>query len=181
MVIPFKLAGSRKTRLAERLGPMERELLALSMLNHVAGAVRGEAAVALLCAEPPAGWIGAWLPDHGGGLNAELARARGDGAFAVIHADLPLIGADDVRLLLAEAEGHGAAIAPDRHGVGTNAIALATETPIDFAFGAASFARFAAQCPGAAIVRRPGLAFDVDTAADLDAAIRNGFRFSLPT
>lgn len=120
----------------------------------------------------PVAWPGrGWEPDRGTGLNAELDRvraARGAASLLVIHADLPRLSGEDVRALLAAAEMHGAAIAPDRAGVGTNAIALARGVPLPFAFGADSFARHEAALPGAAAVRRDGLARDVDTPEDLD-------------
>ena len=122
----------------------------------------------------PVAWPGtAWLADRGAGLNAELDRilATLEKPLLVIHADLPLLAAADVRALIAAAEAHGAAIAPDRASVGTNAIALFARTPASFgfAFGDASFARHRLILPGAAIVRRRGLALDVDTLDDLAA------------
>jgi 2-phospho-L-lactate guanylyltransferase len=67
------------------------------------------------------------------------------------------------------------AIAPDTHGTGTNALALGRNQPIALSFGPDSFARHMAQAPNAAtLTDRVGLALDVDTAEDLDQALRLG-------
>src|SRR3546814_18344636 len=67
-------------------------------------------------------------------------------------------------------------LAPDRHGSGTNAIALMAAAPFEFAFGENSLALHRTTSGRrAAIVRRLGLSLDVDTPDDLDAAIAAGF------
>ncbi len=93
--------------------------------------------------------------------------------IAVFHADLPRLGAEDVAALLAAGERGGCAIAPDRHGTGTNALAIGDGRAFSFAFGADSFARHRAQAGERfEIVTRPGLALDVDTPDDLRIASR---------
>lgn len=93
----------------------------------------------------------------------------------VIHGDLPFVSVEDIAVILAEAGG-GCAIAPDRQGSGTNAIALSDPTGFGFAFGPDSFARHLTAAKGQArVVARPGLGFDIDTPDDLDAAIAIGF------
>lgn len=131
----------------------------------------------VLSERPPAGWRGSWAADHGHGLNQELAVARaaiGPVPLLIIHGDLPLLAPDDVCVLLEAALRSGLALAPDRHGTGTNALAIQDGRPFAFSFGPDSFRQHAAQGE-AAIVERPGLALDVDTAGDLDAAIAGGF------
>ena len=73
------------------------------------------------------------------------------------------------------------AIAPDRHRLGTNALALRRAAQFTFAFGEASFARHRTAAPWSAVIERPGLRFDVDTPADLQAARLAGFAPSLPS
>ena len=62
-------------------------------------------------------------------------------------------------------------MAPDRAGTGTNALALRPPDVIGFRFGAGSFAAHAAEIERAGVpavaVNRGGLAFDLDTPADL--------------
>ena len=126
----------------------------------------------------PDEWKGRFFPDEGRGLNAELGALVGKLArqpLLVIHADLPLLALEDIAALLTEAES-GCAIAPDREGGGTNAIALRDPTGFEFAFGPRSFARhLAAGGVGARVVRRTGLAMDIDTPDDLDAATGLGY------
>jgi 2-phospho-L-lactate guanylyltransferase (CobY/MobA/RfbA family) len=70
------------------------------------------------------------------------------------------------------------AIAPDRAGTGTNGLALRPPDALGFAFGTDSLAahREAAGDAGVALVEvhRPGLAFDLDTPADLARWIELG-------
>lgn len=180
-LVPLKPAPTRKGRLAGYLSTDDRERLALQLFNRLI-VVLGDApeieAVHLLSGAKPEGWNSHWLRDEGRGLNAEVEAAR----FAldavpllVIHADLPLVGTGDIAALLAAAEAAGSAIAPDRHGEGTNAVALLPDHPFVFAFGPESFARHRPQA--GASVEREGLALDCDIPADLDLAQAAGFSF----
>ncbi len=175
-VVPWKQGSDNKSRLRDVLDPSARMLLSHHMTGQVIAClsqVREIRAVHLLSPAPVPAWRVNWLPDEGQGLNRELAKARAqfDGApFVVIHADLPNLTVEDVAALLSASATTGAAFAPDRHGQGTNAIALADARSFDFAFGPGSFARHLAQCADAAVVNRPGLAFDLDTPADLALA-----------
>jgi len=105
------------------------------------------------------------------GLNAsvaaavEAAAAAGFERVIVAHADLPL--AEDLRVV----DGPGAAIAPDRHGDGSNVLSVPTEAGFVFAYGPGSFERHrseAARCGLAVtVVDEPALALDVDSVDDL--------------
>jgi len=120
-----------------------------------------------------------WIADEGRGLNAELESARtrftGSGVL-VLHADLPLLELIDIDVLIGAAEARGIAIAPDRHGSGTNALALLPHAQIAFRFGPDSFWLHREQAPDAMIVERQGLRLDLDTPDDLAAAEAAGFR-----
>lgn len=183
-IVPLKLGAERKSRLARRLTPEARVRLSDAMAANVLACVAAAPGVSRLVTLSPmrgvdAAWV--WRQDMGRGLNAELEAARADlrpGALAVVFGDLPLLRTEDVSALLAAAEGAGVAIAPDRLGQGTNALAIAEGRRFAFAFGEGSFVRHRGQAPDAAIVARPGLAHDIDTAEDLDAAIAAGFEFA---
>ena len=180
-IVPLKLRAHRKSRLAPRLSPHERQTLSDRMAARVF-ATLGDARVPARVLSPVP-WVGLpWEPDHGAGLNAELNRVRstlGGVPLLVISGDLPLLTEADICMLLDAAQHQGIAIAPDRHDQGTNAIALRDARSFAFAFGSGSFARHLAAAQGAAIVRdRPGLALDIDTAADLDEACRLGWPVS---
>lgn len=179
-VMPFKGGSGRKSRLGGVLDETQRADLSIAMALKVLGCLadcRAVDDILLLAPERPDWASVGWRRDEGGGLNAELSRLRDDLATAdivILHADLPLIEFADVDALLNG--GADAAIAPDRHRLGTNALALRGGLPFEFAFGPCSFARHRAQAPHVAIVDRLGLRLDVDTPNDLEAARRAGFR-----
>ena len=176
-LIPLKGSGERKTRLAGRLDESQRRTLSHQLFSHVASVLKcsaGVSEVMVLSDMRPEDWDGPLVFDEGRGLNSELqALVRGLGLrrLLVIHADLPLVSAEDIAILLAEGES-GCAIAPDRHDSGTNAIALRDPVGFNFSFGADSFAHHrAALQDRVRVVRRLGLGLDIDTPDDLDAAI----------
>ena len=114
------------------------------------------------------------LEDAGGGLNAALglacryATARGARAIAVLPSDLPGITADDVKALVANLKPTPCCVvAPDEQEEGTNALALTPPAPDFFRFGPDSFQAHLelAKTRGMTvrILRRPGLAHDLDT------------------
>lgn len=167
-IVPIKPAPARKTRLGG-IGAGERLALTDRMLAHVLGVLQAHAdieEVILLSARPYAGF--GWIEDEARGLNAELQAARRYyGDLLIVHADLPLLSEEDISTLLLRARKTGGAIAPDRHGSGTNALALPSGIDVDFRFGPNSRHFHAAALPGASIVECPGLALDVDTPEDL--------------
>ena len=174
VVVPFKQAGERKTRLSTTLNPAARNDLAERMARHVLAAVTASPSVhvlLLLARHRPEWWGGAWREDDGRGLNPIIAASRAvlaPAPFAIVHADLPLLTTADVTALLGVGERDGLAIASDRHGTGTNAVAIADARTFRFAFGADSLARHRAQ--GGTTLHIPGLAFDIDTSDDLAEA-----------
>ncbi len=181
-VIPVKPPPARKSRLSAALGPAERDTLVLRMAEHVANAALrakgfdGVAFVAPSNAGLPEGFV--VLEDDGGGLNAAVSgalRQLPDASRVVIIAgDLPLVTSAELEQL---ALGSDIAIATDRHGTGTNALAIPLPQGADFAFafGPDSYAlhRTEAARLGLTVteVQGNGLARDVDEPADLvDAA-----------
>lgn len=182
-LVAFKAPDKRKFRLSGRLDPPGRADLSKRLFAHVVGALREVPRIGPIYVLSPAipdGWKGEWLKDQGRGLNAELEAARqaiSPTHILVIHADLPLVAAEDIEALLDAAEVAGVAIAPDRHGSGTNALAITDDCPIRFCFGEDSFALHCAQagenCP---VIQRMGLAIDIDTPDDLDFASCQGFK-----
>ncbi len=181
-VVPLKLGPDCKSRLAPVLSPEARYQLCLQMAGHVIaqlGAVAAITEIVVLSPESVPHWPTRHASDHGRGLNAELdcLPATIPGGRLVIHGDLPLVGARDIEALLAAAGSTGAAMAPDRHELGTNALALASlPDGFAFAFGADSMARHQLELGSALqIVRRTGLATDIDTPDDLELAIARGF------
>jgi 2-phospho-L-lactate guanylyltransferase len=179
-IVPLKTAGDRKTRLAERLSAEERAALSRRMFAHVVDVLKANPRikVVVLSYQRPDGWDGAWVADAGRGLNGELEAARaalGQTGLLVLHADLPLLESADVDALLTGAERQEIAIAPDRHGSGTNGLALMPGARIAFRFGPDSFRLHREQAARGAVVERPGFGLDLDTPDDLAAAEDAGF------
>lgn len=185
-VIPIKSPPDRKSRLAPALDPAAREALVAAMAAHVAaraGEAPGVDRVAFIAASgvglPPAVER---LPEPFGGLDAAVGRAlaaalAGRAArLIVIAGDLPLVEADEIARLAA-VPPDTIALAPDRHGAGTNAISLPLPAAAGFAFafGAGSLGRHRAEAARLGLVTAEivseGLARDIDEPGDLaDAA-----------
>jgi 2-phospho-L-lactate guanylyltransferase len=188
VLIPMKPLSTAKERLAPALSTDERRRLSLTMLADVIAAARGFDRVWVLNSDVDAedvsraaGVEAVSDPAPGLGLNASLTAATraaiADGATGVlvVSADLPSVRANDLAALVTSP---GVALAPDRAGVGTNALWRAPGDGIDVAFGPNSLAAHAelARAAGtpAIVVARPGLALDVDTPDDLAEAWRHG-------
>jgi 2-phospho-L-lactate/phosphoenolpyruvate guanylyltransferase len=184
-VIPVKPFAQGKSRLAALLGAERRAALNRHLFGRVLGAVLGRfrhdrvmvvtTDTVLLTLMRGLGVHA--LQETGDGLNAALALAcrfaaeRGARAIAVLPSDLPTVGTDDVAALLAALPNAPACvIAPDDQEEGTNALALTPPTADFFRFGAESFQAHLgeARVRGLAlrILRRPGLAYDLDTPDD---------------
>ena len=186
-LVPVKRLGDAKGRLAPELGPIERRLLVLAMLEDVLAAVR--ATPGLATAVVVSGDREVWLraealgcrvveePAGNRDLNdalrlAAATVAAGQGLL-VVAADLPLAepaALGRVAAALAEAP---VVVVPSADGAGTNVLAWRAgpgDPAFAPAFGPGSAARHLA-VPGAAGLDEPSLAADVDTAADLAAVL----------
>lgn len=174
-VVPIKQGRQGKSRLAPLFDQAQREELVRRMAGHVLQTLVAVAAIEsidVLSPRPFAGWEHAWHPDRGRGLNAELAAWResvGTAPVLIVHADLPLVTADDIAALLHAAHAHGVALAHDGAGLGTNALAIADGRAMHLCFGARSCPQHRAQHPAMALVAREGLMFDLDTPDDAQA------------
>lgn len=180
-VVPLKGVTERKTRLAPALDAAHRRELSDQLYCHVVRSIAASQLAEEMIAVSPA------LPDAGVpvrlwaqqeiSLNAELERIRmvTVGPLMVVNADLPLLEVADLVALADAAEQQGCAVAADRHGTGTNAVALLPDAPFTFAFGPDSFSQHMASTGGSArSVEREGLACDLDTLADIEAVLTLG-------
>lgn len=181
-VVPLRSPGDGKTRLAPALGPDARAALAGAMLADVVGALREAAVDVVVAAGGPAAAtaaaaLGAPVVMDGPGvasLDAAVDHARRRlepaAALLVVQADLPLLTADDVRALVAGQDP--VVVAPTDDG-GTSALLRRPPSVMATAFGPDSGRahRDLARAAGlrARVVRRPGLAHDVDVLSDLHA------------
>jgi 2-phospho-L-lactate/phosphoenolpyruvate guanylyltransferase len=180
-LVPIKQGGGGKSRLSQALSNAHREALSLRMAKHVLTTLGARAEIeeiVIVSAQRPDWWAGAWIADEGRGLNAEITAWRvghGAGPILVIHADLPLLSADDIGALLGAAARHGATLATDRAGEGSNALAIADRRAFTFRFGPESRRLHAEQDPAMPVIERMGLMADMDTPEDLAFARAHGF------
>lgn len=120
-------------------------------------------------------------PDDGGHVEAALAgiaRAEAEGAACVVllPGDCPLLDPRELDRLLTGVPERYVGIVPDRHGTGTNALALSPPSAIVPAFGEGSCARHVAAARAAGIPfnveELASLGLDLDTPADVIALTR---------
>ena len=181
-VVPVRSIAGGKARLAGVIDDRTRKRLNAALLAHtlrLAADVPDCAATYVVSSDPEAGARAAAagavvVPDPGQGLNpaiaAACAAARRDGAdrIVVLPIDLPCARPADIAALAACPAA--VAIAPDRHGQGTNALCLAAALPFETRFGADSLRAHiaAARRLGASLAIRPNprLGLDIDTEAD---------------
>jgi 2-phospho-L-lactate guanylyltransferase len=186
-IVPVKPLLLGKSRLAGAIAPQARATLNRSLLEHTLRTLRSVKGIdqTLVTSRDPEALAIAreynartLLEQSAAHLNGALeratmlARAVQCRAVLVLPADLPLLGADDVRALLDCLDGDPlVALAPDRHETGTNGLLIAPPGGIEYRFGPASFQEHSRKTLEAGIrlevVRRPSLALDLDFPEDL--------------
>jgi 2-phospho-L-lactate guanylyltransferase len=171
VLIPLKSLDQAKSRLAGALAPEERAELMRSLLELVVGAVRaaGVERITVVTAESMEGHD-VWH-DRGLAWNEALTAAMDEvvtaPVAAVISGDLPLLRPEEVEQLLESTPARGIAIARALDG-GTNAVSMRPPGIVRTHFGEpASAAVHAGLGVDHVVLDLPGLAFDVDTPADL--------------
>lgn len=179
VIIPIKSFRSGMRRLTEVLDESARRRLGVALAGHVASTVESAGLIPLIVTadQEVAEWSMASgfpsLADPGEGLDmaastgVEWAGHTGSD-WLVLHSDLPLLTPADVEFLGVSLGRGRAVLAPSTDG-GTSAIGARGE--ISFAFGVASFHRHLARLPYAEVVIRRGLALDIDSPLDLEAAL----------
>lgn len=179
VVIPVKSFRSGKQRLNETLDDGARTRLGAALADHVASTVESAGVVPLIVTGDPevAEWATSTgfpvLADPGDGLDGAAAAGvewagHTGSEWLVLHSDLPLLTRADVEALTGPLMNGLAVLSPSSDG-GTSAIG--SRGDFSFAFGAASFHRHLARLGPVLIVARSGLALDIDSGADLDAAL----------
>ena len=182
--IPVKPFGVAKQRLSPTLSSSRRSMLGRAVAANTArvAALTG-ARVAIVTAD---NGVARWALDIGAGVISESARNGLDGAAAdvvehaaahasswmVLHADLPLVTPADLETAIGLWEPGRIVIAPSYDG-GTSLVM--GSGPWDFSFGPGSFHRhLQAAREAATVVVRTGLALDLDTPRDFQAAVALG-------
>ena len=174
--IPVKPFGVAKARLSDQLSPDQRARLGkaiaarTAILSRQAGAdvfvVTGDDGVA----QWAAGLGFAVLPEgpvpslDGAARAAAATAAAREQRWVIVHADLPLATATDLRTVFALAAS--APVVVPAHDGGTNLLA-GSDPAFPFAYGTGSFRRHLAAAPQAKVVSHPRLAMDLDTPTDL--------------
>jgi 2-phospho-L-lactate/phosphoenolpyruvate guanylyltransferase len=176
VLVPLKHLDDAKTRLSSVLSGEERSALMLELLEGVLQAVRKAdvGPITVVSSESLANGL-ARFDDRGLAWNDALAAAMrevvSEPIAAVVSADLPRVTGEDIRALVAATPDRGMAIARALDG-GTNAVSMRPAGAVLTHFGEPQSAAVHAQATAAAglaarILDIPGLAFDVDTPADL--------------
>lgn len=176
IIIPIRSMSQGKSRLAGVLSPAARATLVDRMFRHVLGVAERFGPTWVVSRDPELlGLSTQPIPEQGDGLNPAVEQAAAtvpeDGPVLALNADLPLLTAADLQAMTALLERADVIAAPDRTGIGTNALLLARPRIIPYRFGGSSLAahrgeaeakrfRFTACC-------RPGLATDIDRPQDL--------------
>ena len=188
-VVPVKDLQHAKQRLADLLSASERRELFAAMLEDVLAALaasRHLAGILMVTRDPQArdlaGRYGARVlvePANRGHtaastLGAATLAAEGAPGMLQLPADLPLLTATDVDAVLqAHAAAPSITLAPSRDRRGSNAVACSPPDLLPLRFGDDSFFPHLERARSLGIepkvVKRPGLALDVDTPADLAA------------
>jgi 2-phospho-L-lactate guanylyltransferase len=176
VLVPVKAFGEAKRRLHQAMTGPERAELARAMADRVLAAAH-PLPLAVVCDDVDvAEWARAWgalvVWEPGRGLNgaveagvAHLGHA-GVVQVTVAHADLP--HATDLARV---GEAAGITLVPDRHGNGTNVIAVPADAGFQFSYGPGSFSRHRAEAERLGlpwqVLHRPDLAHDVDEPGDI--------------
>jgi 2-phospho-L-lactate/phosphoenolpyruvate guanylyltransferase len=190
-VLPIKRFDAAKQRLAGGIDHERRRELAAAMVTDVLEAI-GEARTIertiVVSGDPIAQEIAAAagaevVPDPGDAGHVEaalagIARAEAEGATCVVllPGDCPLLDPRELDRLLTGVPERYVGVVPDRHGTGTNALALSPPDAIVPAFGEGSCARHVAAAREAGIPfgveELASLGLDLDTPADVVALTR---------
>jgi 2-phospho-L-lactate/phosphoenolpyruvate guanylyltransferase len=189
VVVPAKRLAVAKTRLRPLTSPLPgiaHEELVLALLADTVAAAAAcpvVGAVVVVTDDPVAADVVRGLgvttvpdePDRG--LNPALehgARAAGGQAVAALSSDLPALRPDELAAALTAAGGAAArCFVPDALGTGTTLL-TAVGTDLGPRFGTGSAQAHRASGARALSGDWPGLVQDVDTAADLRAAVALG-------
>lgn len=179
-LVPVKKRRHCKTRLADHLPAEQRLALVRSMLGHVVAALQNTALIERVIVLSPErdelpGSV-ELMQDAGWDLNSSLTRAiaqlrqQGVDKVLILPADLACLQRSDIDALIRESMAE-LVIAPSHDNTGTNALLLTLSKSFALKFGVDSFSLHLQQAQRSglsyAVVRSPGLGFDMDTGQDL--------------
>jgi len=194
-IVPQKPLALAKSRLGTVLPARTRATLSLALLRTVCTVLRATPGVEDVLVMTPDAEVQAFaaacgvkaVPDPAPVLNDALVEVwrslPSQSPILVVSADLPLLQPADAAAMLAAGDARALVLAPSRDGAGTNALLLPAGTRFRPAFGRASRTAHRARARALGLrvveVHRPGLAFDLDTPADLTALEGGRWRTSV--
>jgi 2-phospho-L-lactate guanylyltransferase len=186
ILIPVKILKNAKQRLAPILDQPARFALAQAMIHDVAemlGAWADRPEIALVTSDPFALDLAKQfdfqvIPDDFNHSETDaiemathIAMERGVKFSLVIPGDIPLVTANDLRAVLDAAPTAGSVLVPAADGRGTNAVLRSPAALFPLRFGNDSFRPHLASARATrrpcVVLSLPGIALDVDNAADL--------------
>ena len=184
-LIPVKTLATAKSRLASYLSQHQRETLVLDMLHHVLHVLLDSSLLE---------WVSVVSPDprvlaqaktwgaqalmeeqkgHNSALQAAALREQASGATAILtaSADLPLLCKSDIQALVELSKQHQVVLGSSLDSSGTNALLVRPPLALPYLFGPDSLHRYLNASRqkhlSSVVLRRIGLAFDLDTIGDL--------------
>lgn len=180
--LPIRSWRGANQRLAQRLNPAARRVLAEAMASRTARTAEEAGGRLLVVSSAPE--VLRWAADGGrraipepeeGGLNgaaravAEFAVRRGR-PWLILHSDLPCLVAEEVAGAIRAARAGMKVLAPSYDG-GTSVHGGAG--PGRFSYGPGSFHRHLRAGPPPLVLARLGFLLDMDSPADLETARRH--------
>lgn len=181
-LVPMKDLGDAKQRLSRVLDEPERMGLVYAMLRDVIAALNASATIdRIVIVAHDRGYLdfGVEFIEEAmnAGYNEAIAHAlstplpAGSNALLILPGDVPAVRPEEIDRLAAIADPGTMRIAPARDGDGTNGLLMAPPDLMATAFGPGSYTRHRrlAEAKGASVetVEGAGIAFDIDTPADL--------------
>lgn len=189
-LIPVKMLGEAKSRLAAHMSKQQRSHLVLEMLYHVLKVLQASDSLERISVVSPDERVltciqscgaQALLEEHHGhnaALRAAATRelASGTTALLTISADLPLLQPQEIRGMIEASHHYDVVLAPAQDGQGTNALLARPPLALPYVFGPQSLQRYLEEAKqrslSTTLYESHGTAFDVDTFEDLTALRR---------
>jgi 2-phospho-L-lactate/phosphoenolpyruvate guanylyltransferase len=183
--VPVKEFAGAKQRLSSLLNPVQRELLAETMLEDVLSALAGAtllAGILVNTVDPRAAALaeryGARVvtegarDGHTGAVNGMARVLQGDGALLTVPGDIPRVTAQEIDAVVASCrDAPSFTIVPAHDELGSNAVLCAPSRAVPLRFGDDSYFPhlLAARRHGIepTIVRLAGIGLDIDHPVDL--------------
>jgi 2-phospho-L-lactate guanylyltransferase len=187
--VPVKAFIGAKQRMASILTPVQREVLAATMLEDVLSALAGAtrlAGVVVNTIDPLAAALAARygarvvtegaLDGHTGAVNgmARVLAAEGKSALLTVPGDIPRVTSAEIDAVVSSCRpAPSFTIVPAHDELGSNAVLCAPPFSVPLRFGDDSYFPhlMAARAQGIepTVVRLPGIGLDIDHPADLRA------------